>query len=238
MSGFWLPAAVASLGHLPQTLGIVGDEPKDGRDILLRARRLKLDALILTGGIGSGMGDRTLELLVRTGGQIAFDRVAIQPGGHCLLGETMEMRLLVLGGRPRECAAAFDLIARPALLSALGAAAPYWDWSLRQAPLDTLDPAGCSRDPWSAPPPGGVTWDGPVATALWAALAVRPGEDRTLSVIDDQEMECGYTPWTPEQTGWAILRGPDAEPSGEGQGSRKPPGVFYHAPCDLLLLRP
>lgn len=191
MNSLWLAASIRALGHVPYPLGIVGDDLSEGREALLEARDKKLDAVILSGGLGSGLTDRTAELIFRTGGEVSFEKVAMEPGSICLAGEVMGMKLIGLGGKPLDAAAAFDFFARPALLSALGCPASRRDWSLRPLPAGLFhgprEPAG--QDP-----------------AFWSACAVesKPGNPGYMA-LRLKKGQIPFNPWIPGQSGWVLL---------------------------------
>jgi molybdopterin molybdotransferase len=210
LTGFWLALAVEALGHMPVPLGIAGDGLEEGREALLRARKRKLRLLVASGGIGDGLGDRTVELLLRTGARIDLEGAAIRPGRRVLAALWEDLKILVLGGQPLDAAAAFDLFVRPALLRAIGAPAGVWDWSRRRHPASFLAV--------HSPPPA------PAAeTGAWTALAVA-GESGGPGWTAFHGPLSPFLPGAPGQAGWAVI-----PPRGEaGNGSW--PREFYFAP--------
>ncbi len=217
VTGYWLPGAVRALGHEPEPLGIVGNGLEEGREALLRARQKRLRAVLATGGLGDGVEDRTLELLVRVGARIHFRRVAIRPGRRFLLADWLDVKLVVLGGQPWEAAAAFDLFAAPALLSAAGASEEAWNWSNAVCSLDCLSPPDRRRPLQERE---GV--DGATGEPLWSLLPLRPAPGSGVGwAAIDPEAIAPRLAWAEGQVGWGVV-----PPKGNG-GSE---GRFYFRP--------
>jgi molybdopterin molybdotransferase len=116
------PLLLASLGRLgfeSHDLGICGDTPQAFADALARGRRLRLDALIASGGAAQGDADivraaagvRFIPLNVRPGRGVAFAR--LNDGG-------VPMALLGLPGNAVAAFVMFHLLARPLLLHLAG----------------------------------------------------------------------------------------------------------------------
>jgi molybdopterin molybdotransferase len=218
-TGLWLPPLIRSLGHVPHPLGIAGDEPNEGRDALLRARRLGLDAVVTTGGLGDGLNDRTAELVLRTGGTIWLDGVALRPGRRCFSGETMELKVLGLGGQPLDAAAAFDIILRPALLSAHGAPDSTWDWSRSGFPASRITDLEEAAALQARGMPG--------APVPWSALPVKRGENGDgYRAIARPAPGSAFLPWIPGQEGWAVV------PPAVGGGDPREGRAYFQA-CEF-----
>ncbi len=201
VTGYWLPGAVRALGHLPEPLGIAGNGLEEGREALLRARQKQLRAVIAAGGLGDGIEDRTAELLVRVGARIHFHGVAIRPGRRFLLADWLDVKLLILGGQPWEAAAAFDLFAAPALLSAAGATEEVWNWLHAACPPDRISISG----PRSALHERERV-DGPTGEPLWSLVPLRPGAESGEGwVAIGAESIDPRLPWTEGQVGWAAI---------------------------------
>jgi molybdopterin molybdotransferase len=220
LNGLWLPPAIRALGHLTHPLGAVADDLAEGRAALLRARQKGLSYLVMTGGLGSGVSDRTVELLQRIGAKITFEGVLIRPGGRCLLADWAELKVLALGGAPLEAAAAFDLFARPALLAALGAPARVWDWSERRIPASALEePLPEPRRSKTAPPD---------AEPPWRAVPIGHRAGRGgVAGLEAAEPLSPFIPWIPGQCGWVVV--PPPAPPGPGEPSRG----FHFVPSSL-----
>jgi molybdopterin molybdotransferase len=120
LTAFWLPEAITALGLSPLPLGILPDSPTRFREVLLHAIDRKVAAVVACGGLGDGVRDRTVEALRRFGAGIIFERVNVVGASGLLFAKTQGIDVFVLGGRPLEAAAGFDLFVRAALLSRAG----------------------------------------------------------------------------------------------------------------------
>ncbi|HVR76606.1 MAG TPA: molybdopterin-binding protein [Planctomycetota bacterium] len=187
-TGPWLEEAIESLGLTVLPLGILPDSPERIRDAILHLRG-RSDVLLLSGGMGDGVTDRTVEALQRFDAQISFEAIALEGARGLLLARAQDVEVLGIGGKPLETAALFDLFVRPALLARLGASPTLWDW--RRFRLEV-----------PAPPPSRGPRQGGASIVLPAAL--RP--DAALGV--HLEAWAPGTPFLsrlPGQEGWAIL---------------------------------
>jgi molybdopterin biosynthesis enzyme len=189
----WLEGAISRLGLEPLPLGILPDTPEGIRDAIFRIRR-RAKVLLVVGGIGDGLTDRTVDGVRRFDTNPIFTRLELDGCCGMMFSKTQGIDILGLSGRPLEAAAGYDLFVQPGLLSMLGAQAPSWDWTAveRAVELSTIPAALLSG--LSA---RGLRWAvRPVATAPSATGHAR------LRVI---EAETHLYPVVPEQVGWAVF---------------------------------
>ena len=192
--GPWLEEGLLAIGVEPVPLGIIGDQPEAIRSAILHLRARKVDVLVLAGGLGCGVSDRTVEGLARFELGFSLAGVALEGAPGLLLAKTAGLDIVGIGGQPLEAAAAFDLFVRPALRARRGAPRSAWDWTAwPRLPLEEGSP-GAHAGP-EAPP----------ARVRPAALA--PGRDgiRVRAWEPDTPLE----PVVPGQEGWALIEGGD-----------------------------
>jgi molybdopterin molybdotransferase len=117
-----LAASLERLGFEPHDLGICSDTPQAFAAALQRARTLRLDALIASGGAAQGDAD-----IVRAAAGVRFVPLNIRPGRGiavaCLDADGAPMALLGLPGNAVAAYVMFHLLARPVLLHLAGGAA-------------------------------------------------------------------------------------------------------------------
>ena len=196
--GPWLEEELLALGVEPVPLGIIGDHPDAIRSAILHLRARKVDVLVLAGGLGSGVNDRTFEGLARFEMGFSLEGAALDGASGLLLAKSGGLDIVGIGGKPLEAAASFDLFLRPALLARRGAPRPSWDWSLWPSlPLVDGSPAA----------PGGVFPPRRASSLVRpAALQARKEGIRVLAWEADTPLE----PVAPGQEGWALLEAGDA----------------------------
>ncbi len=201
INGYWLHEAITALNLRPVALGILPDCPQRLGDVIHSASRRKLDAVVLTGGIGDGFSDRVLETLRRLNARIPCGEVALNGGMRLVLAKTQGVDVICLPGAPLRAAALFDLFVRPALLAAFGASPTYWDWSKD------------SRLPFSIDPPRPMQY----VPNGWSLYLARLHESDDRPDLIPWNALIPEQPSVPGALGW-LLVGPE-------DGSR--PRVFY-----------
>jgi molybdopterin molybdotransferase len=114
-----LAAGLERLGFEAHDLGICGDTPQAFAAALERARELRLDALIASGGAAQGDAD-----IVRAAAGVRFIPLNIRPGrgvaAACIDNPGAPMALLGLPGNAVAAYVMFHLLARPLLLHLAG----------------------------------------------------------------------------------------------------------------------
>jgi len=136
---FALAAALQQLGCTVHDLGAVRDEPAALRAALQHAVQ-DADVILTSGGVSSGDADHTQTLLAELG-DVAFLRIAMRPGRPLAVGRMhradgrSSALLLGLPGNPVAALLSFALLARPALLQAMGMDAERATPALVQVPL-------------------------------------------------------------------------------------------------------
>ncbi|RPF27097.1 gephyrin-like molybdotransferase Glp [Georgenia muralis] len=104
-------------GGVPVLLGSVDDDP-DALRGLLAARLGEVDAVVTTGGVSAGAYDVVKEVLAPLG-DVAFDKVAMQPGKPQGFGTLRDggrpVPLFALPGNPVSVFVSFQVFVHPAL---------------------------------------------------------------------------------------------------------------------------
>jgi len=186
----WLEGAISRLGLDPLPLGILPDTPEGIRDAIFHIRR-RAKVLILVGGLGDGLTDRTVDGVRRFDTNPIFTRLELDGCAALLFSKTQGIDILGLSGRPLEAAAGYDLFVQPGLLSMLGARASGWDWTASSRVADI---------------PSALLSDASARGFRWAVrpVAVLPSAkgDARLRIL---EAETLLYPLVAEQAGWAVL---------------------------------
>lgn len=117
-----LAASIEGLGFEAHDLGICRDSPQDFAATLARARALRLDALIASGGAAQGDAD-----IVRAAAGVRFIALNIRPGRGVAFARfddgATPMALLGLPGNAVAAFVMFHLLARPLLTHLAGGVA-------------------------------------------------------------------------------------------------------------------
>jgi|CZKC01.1.fsa_nt_gi molybdopterin molybdotransferase len=112
-NSFSLAAQVESAGA---EAVLLGNAPDEGGELKRRiAEGLKLDALVLSGGVSAGKYDLVEGVLAELGAEIYFDGVAIRPGRPAVFGECGGKPVFGLPGNPVSTMVTFELFVLPAL---------------------------------------------------------------------------------------------------------------------------
>jgi molybdopterin molybdotransferase len=115
-----LTAAAQEAGAIAYRVGIVPDDPRQLLDTL-EDQLIRADAVVTSGGVSVGAYDVVKEALGRMG-EVAFERVAMQPGmpqGFGLIGPD-RTPFFGLPGNPVSAYVSFEVFVRPALRRMLG----------------------------------------------------------------------------------------------------------------------
>jgi molybdopterin molybdotransferase len=118
-----LAAMLAELGVDVVDLGIVGDDEQMLRAKVREAARVA-DAVITSGGVSMGEYDLVKAVLADVG-DVAFWKVAQQPGKPFAFGHVDATPLFGLPGNPVSVMVSFEQFVRPALLLMMGATALF-----------------------------------------------------------------------------------------------------------------
>lgn len=140
LNGYWLIGAIEALGLEVVPLGISEDGPEGVSRHLHRCRTRQIDVLILCGGTGSGLSDRSAEAIRELNGKVLLEKLALRGCDSLVFGKLAEMDVLGLSGGPLSCAAGFDLFCRPMLLARSGASAGYWNWTKHVYEAEMMSP--------------------------------------------------------------------------------------------------
>lgn len=119
-NSFSLAAQVESAGA---EAVLLGNAPDDAEVLRRRIEEgLKLDALVLSGGVSAGKYDLVEGVLAELGAQIFFDGVSIRPGRPAVFGQCGGKPVFGLPGNPVSTMVTFELFVLPALDILSGAA--------------------------------------------------------------------------------------------------------------------
>jgi molybdopterin molybdotransferase len=112
-NSYSLAAQVESAGAEAVSLG---NSPDNEEELRRRIEEgLKLDALVLSGGVSAGKYDLVEGVLAELGAQIFFDGVAIRPGRPAVFGQCQGKPVFGLPGNPVSTMVTFELFVLPAL---------------------------------------------------------------------------------------------------------------------------
>ena len=198
LNGYWILDAIRSLGLEVVPLGISDDGPAGLHKHLGRCRTRKIDVLILCGGTGEGINDRSAESIRELNGKVLLEKIALNGCPSILYGKLAEMDILGLSGTPLPCAAGYDLFARPLLLARSGASELYWNWTAHS----------CVNEMLASPPPceePQTTWTLQVGKRRSFSSEVLPPE-----VVKSWNPGTPFTPVEAGSQGWVLLP-PEAE---------------------------
>lgn len=196
ITGAWLDDAIRKLGHVPQPLGTLPDAPEEILRSLRRAERLGLKTVVLSGGLGDGFEDRTIETLESGPFRIFFSGNRLLPGQRFLFAQGLGVDLLVLGGAPLDAAVNFDLLVAPCLLRARGAPETEWNWT-RGGPMAGAAAAELEHSP--------VLDDR--GEEMWTVGPIRRGDEFWPASTRSFGSLSRFSPGVPSQWGW-WLRSP------------------------------
>jgi len=112
-NSFSLAAQVESAGG---EAVLLGNAPDEAGELKRRIEEgLKLDALVLSGGVSAGKYDLVEGVLAELGAEIHFDRVAIRPGQPAVFAKCAGKPVFGLPGNPVSTMVTFELFVLPAL---------------------------------------------------------------------------------------------------------------------------
>lgn len=195
LNGYWLLDSIKALGLEVVPLGISEDGPEGVHKHLGRCRTRKIDVLVLSGGTGDGVNDRSAESIRDLNGKVLLERISLHGCSSLLFGKLANMDVIGLSGAPLACAAGFDLFARPLLLARSGACEGYWNWADQ----------GCA-DEMLATPPGPENRE-----STWVLQVGKyrrnSSEVITPAVVKSWNPETPFTTQAAGSQGW-VLRPP------------------------------
>ncbi|MDQ0617785.1 molybdopterin molybdotransferase MoeA [Arthrobacter globiformis] len=120
-NGTILESALRQAGLAVTRAGISADSP-DALRTLLRTHTSAVDLIVTTGGVSKGAYEVVRQAM--DGQDVAFQHVAMQPGGPQGLGTFDGVPLLAFPGNPVSCLVSFEMFLRPVLGELFGAPAP------------------------------------------------------------------------------------------------------------------
>jgi molybdopterin molybdotransferase len=115
-----LAALISDAGGIPNTIGIVKDDPVTMATLIASA--MDNDVVITTGGVSVGDRDHVRAALSSAGVELELWKVAMKPGKPFSFGMSGKVPVFGLPGNPVSTFVAFELFVRPALLAMQGAA--------------------------------------------------------------------------------------------------------------------
>lgn len=128
-NGPMLAALVRRDGGIPQSAGIVPDQP----EAILDAMRAPADLVLVSGGSSVGQEDHA-PLLVQQHGELLFHGIAMRPSSPTGLGRLGGRVVVLLPGNPVSCLCAYDIFAGRAI-RALAGRSKDWPYRRIRAPL-------------------------------------------------------------------------------------------------------
>ena len=200
LNGYWLRDAIEALGLEVIPLGISEDGPAGLQKHLVRCHTRQVDVLILSGGTGAGITDRTAEAIQELNGNVLFEKLSLHGCDSLVFGKLNNMDVLGLSGRPLSCSAAFDLFCLPLLLARSGASKGYWNWA-----------AVTYLDEILTPPPPLDNRPGDWCLQV-GKLSESSTENLTQPIVKTWNPETLFSPVAAGSEGW-VLRPP--QPEGE-----------------------
>jgi molybdopterin molybdotransferase len=108
-----LAVQVASAGGCPRILPVARDIYDATRELVEQG--LRLDLLLLSGGVSAGKYDIVERVLAELGAEFFFDRVLIQPGQPLVFGRARGKFFFGLPGNPASTMVTFEVFARAAV---------------------------------------------------------------------------------------------------------------------------
>ncbi len=116
-----LRTLVSGAGGIPHIASAVADQPEA---LTAEIERIlgRNDLLLLSGGVSAGKYDFVRPVLADMGAEFYFEGVSIRPGKPLVFGNVGGKFFFGLPGNPVSALVTFQLFARPALLTLLGAA--------------------------------------------------------------------------------------------------------------------
>ncbi|WP_223066210.1 gephyrin-like molybdotransferase Glp [Paenibacillus caui] len=121
---YTLACQVQAAGGEPYILDAIAD------DLQMAKRRVEealaeYDVVITTGGVSVGDYDIMADLVQEGSLEMLFNKVAMRPGSVTTAAVYKEKLLFALSGNPGACFVGFELFARPAIRTMLGADKPF-----------------------------------------------------------------------------------------------------------------
>lgn len=113
-----LAAAVSEAGAQPMLLHPISDQPA-AIETALRQAAGEADLLVVSGGVSVGRHDHVRPAIERLG-ELAFWRIAVQPGKPLAFGSIAGRPVVGLPGNPVSALVTFELFVRPLLRAMLG----------------------------------------------------------------------------------------------------------------------
>ena len=108
-----LAVQVSSAGGCPRILPVARDNYSSTRELVEQG--LRLDLLLLSGGVSAGKYDIVERVLADLGAEFFFDRVLIQPGQPLVFGRVQDKFFFGLPGNPASTMVTFAIFARAAV---------------------------------------------------------------------------------------------------------------------------
>lgn len=118
-NGYAVMAQASCAGAQVSSLGVVGDESE--RIAAAVEKGLRLDALVVSGGVSEGTFDLVEGVFARFGVEVFFSKVKIKPGAPLVFGRRGDAIVFGLPGNPVSAQVTFDVFVRAALLRMQGA---------------------------------------------------------------------------------------------------------------------
>lgn len=122
-NGYQLALQAEQAGAEVFYMGIAPDS-EDDTERFIREALDKADIVLLTGGVSMGDFDFVPKILEKTGIEVLFRTIALQPGKPTTFGIKGSKRIFGLPGNPVSCFTIFELLVKPLLLKMMGMTRP------------------------------------------------------------------------------------------------------------------
>lgn len=122
-NGYQLTVQASAAGSAARYMGIAPDTEEDTSRILEEALS-DADIVLLTGGVSMGTFDFVPKIMEKSGIDILFRTIALQPGKPTIFGIKGKKRIFGLPGNPVSCFTVFNVLVKPMLWKMMGVHEP------------------------------------------------------------------------------------------------------------------
>ena len=131
-NAFQLIAQCEGFGCIAKYYGIVKDTEEEISSAIIKAKQ-ECDLILLTGGVSMGEYDLVPAVLKRTGFELLFEKVAVQPGKPTVFGKCENTFVFGMPGNPVSSFIVFEFFVKEFLAGFMGLKNYYKTLSLKMA---------------------------------------------------------------------------------------------------------
>ncbi len=215
-NGFWIEKQLQLLDWPTKSYGILENDPEAIGIFLARLSKAGHKKVILTGGLGTGIEDRTIEALKNRPYHIFFSNLNMVPGQNFLYAHGQGMEVIILSGAPLDAACCFDMFVVPYLFHAQGmpnVKEKYWSGIEGFKNSCIVNGAIEEYGDSVAYPPLSDPSTSSIPESYWVALALYQDQDGTEYRRGPGKLS-RFQPSIPNQHAWLL------EPPVESKGSQ------------------